>query len=79
MKKKQLQYLLVDFKSLYVILSHLKMLYKSLPTLHSFLLPYFIIKRIERFVNCEVRTVSKIGGIAHSVDEIYEAIAEVIR
>jgi 2-oxoglutarate ferredoxin oxidoreductase subunit alpha len=37
-----------------------------------------ISREIERFVDCKVVPVSKIGGIAHSVDEIYDAINEVI-
>ena len=35
-----------------------------------------ISREIERFVHCEVVPISKIGGIAHSIDEIYEAINE---
>lgn len=35
-----------------------------------------ISREIERFVNCEVIPVPKIGGIAHSIDEIYKAINE---
>lgn len=34
-------------------------------------------REIERFVDCEVVLVSKIGGIPHTVDEIYQAILEV--
>ncbi|MFH1700911.1 MAG: 2-oxoacid:acceptor oxidoreductase subunit alpha [Candidatus Zixiibacteriota bacterium] len=34
-------------------------------------------REIERFVDCKVIPVSKIGGIAHSIDEIYGAIREV--
>lgn len=37
-----------------------------------------ISREIERFVNCEVVPISKIGGIAHSIDEIYKAISEQI-
>lgn len=33
-----------------------------------------ISREIERFVDCEVVSIPKIGGIAHSIDEIYEAI-----
>jgi 2-oxoglutarate ferredoxin oxidoreductase subunit alpha len=36
-----------------------------------------ISREIERFVDCEVVTVSKIGGVSHTVDEIYAAIMEV--
>jgi pyruvate/2-oxoacid:ferredoxin oxidoreductase alpha subunit len=35
-------------------------------------------REIERFVDCEVVSVPKIGGIAHSIDEIYSKIKEVI-
>ncbi len=35
-------------------------------------------REIERFVDCEVISVPKIGGIAHSIDEIYAKIKEVI-
>jgi 2-oxoglutarate ferredoxin oxidoreductase subunit alpha len=31
-------------------------------------------REVERFVNCEVISVPKIGGIAHTIDEIYSAI-----
>ena len=31
-------------------------------------------REIERFVNCDVIPVSKIGGIVHTVDEIYDRI-----
>lgn len=34
-------------------------------------------REIERFVDCEVIPVSKIGGIPHTVDEIHSAIMEV--
>jgi 2-oxoglutarate ferredoxin oxidoreductase subunit alpha len=34
-------------------------------------------REIERFVGCDVIPVSKIGGIPHTVDEIYSAIMEV--
>jgi 2-oxoglutarate ferredoxin oxidoreductase subunit alpha len=37
-----------------------------------------ISREIERFVDCEVISVPKIGGIAHSIDEIYAKIAEVV-
>jgi 2-oxoglutarate ferredoxin oxidoreductase subunit alpha len=33
-----------------------------------------ISREVERFVNCEVIPVPKIGGIAHTIDEIYSAI-----
>ncbi|MFC2094470.1 2-oxoacid:acceptor oxidoreductase subunit alpha [Bacteroidota bacterium] len=33
-----------------------------------------ISREVERFVSCEVISVSKIGGIAHTIDEIYSAI-----
>ncbi|RLF53198.1 MAG: 2-oxoacid:acceptor oxidoreductase subunit alpha [Thermoplasmata archaeon] len=33
-------------------------------------------REIERFVNCEVVPISKIGGIPHTVDEIYHFIKE---
>ena len=35
-----------------------------------------ISREIERFVDCEVVPVSKIGGVTHSIDEIYKAICE---
>lgn len=35
-----------------------------------------ISREIERFVHCEVISIPKIGGIAHSIDEIYEDINE---
>ena len=35
-------------------------------------------REIERFADCEVVSVSKIGGVSHSVDEIYKAIMEAI-
>jgi 2-oxoglutarate ferredoxin oxidoreductase subunit alpha len=35
-------------------------------------------REIERFVDCEVISVPKIGGIVHSIDEIYSKIKEVI-
>lgn len=35
-------------------------------------------REIDRFADCEVVSVSKIGGVSHSVDEIYEAIREAI-
>jgi 2-oxoglutarate ferredoxin oxidoreductase subunit alpha len=31
-------------------------------------------REVERFVNCEVISLPKIGGIAHTIDEIYSAI-----
>ena len=31
-------------------------------------------REVERFVNCEVISVPKIGGVAHTIDEIYSAI-----
>ncbi len=34
-------------------------------------------REIERFVNCDVVSVPKIGGVPHTVDEIYNAIQEV--
>jgi 2-oxoglutarate ferredoxin oxidoreductase subunit alpha len=34
-------------------------------------------REIERFVNCKVVSVPKIGGISHTVDDIYTAITEV--
>ena len=34
-------------------------------------------REIERFAKCKIVPVSKIGGVAHSVDEIYKAIMEV--
>jgi len=30
-------------------------------------------REIERFVRCEVVPIPKIGGIAHTIDEIYSA------
>ncbi len=33
-------------------------------------------REIERFVNCEVLSIPKIGGIVHTIDEIYSAIIE---
>lgn len=35
-------------------------------------------REIERFVDCDVVPVSKIGGIPHTVDDIYKAIMEVV-
>ncbi len=35
-----------------------------------------ISREIERFADCEVVPISKIGGISHSIDEIYRAISE---
>ncbi|MCP4583829.1 MAG: 2-oxoacid:acceptor oxidoreductase subunit alpha [candidate division Zixibacteria bacterium] len=35
-----------------------------------------ISREIERFVDCKVLTVDKIGGIPHTVDEIYQTIQE---
>jgi len=35
-----------------------------------------ISREIERFTDCEVVLISKIGGISHSIDEIYQAISE---
>ncbi len=37
-----------------------------------------ISREIERFVDCEVISVPKIGGVAHSIDEIYAKIEEVV-
>jgi hypothetical protein len=37
-----------------------------------------ISREIERFVDCDVVPVSRIGGIPHSVDEICQAIMEVV-
>lgn len=37
-----------------------------------------ISREIERFVDCEVISVPKIGGVAHTIDEIYSEIQEVI-
>ena len=37
-----------------------------------------ISREIERFVDCEVVSVPKIGGVVHSIDEIYSKIKEVI-
>jgi hypothetical protein len=37
-----------------------------------------ISREIERFVDCEVISVPKIGGVAHTIDEIYSKIQEVI-
>jgi 2-oxoglutarate ferredoxin oxidoreductase subunit alpha len=37
-----------------------------------------ISREIERFVDCEVISIPKIGGIVHSIDEIYSKIKEVI-
>ncbi len=36
-----------------------------------------ISREIERFVNCKVVSVPKIGGVPHTVEEIYDAITEV--
>jgi len=36
-----------------------------------------VAREIERFVKCEVKPVSKIGGVPHTVDEITHAIMEV--
>ena len=36
-----------------------------------------IVREIERFVKCDVKSLSKIGGIPHTVDEITQAITEV--
>ncbi len=33
-------------------------------------------REIERFVNCEVIPISKIGGISHTIDEIYSAMVK---
>lgn len=33
-------------------------------------------REVERFVNCDVHSVPKIGGIAHTIDEIYSAITK---
>ena len=35
-------------------------------------------REVERFVNCDVHSVPKIGGIAHTIDEIYAAILKEI-
>lgn len=35
-----------------------------------------ISREIERFTDCEVVPISKIGGVSHSIDEIYQAISE---
>jgi len=35
-------------------------------------------REIERFVACDVISISKIGGIPHTIDEIHEAIVEVV-
>jgi 2-oxoglutarate ferredoxin oxidoreductase subunit alpha len=35
-----------------------------------------ISREIQRFADCEVISVSKIGGVPHSIDEIYQAIME---
>lgn len=35
-----------------------------------------ISREIERFADCEVVPISKIGGISHSIDEIYQALHE---
>ena len=32
-------------------------------------------REIERFVDCEVSVVPKIGGVVHTVEEIYREIA----
>ncbi|MEE9151134.1 MAG: 2-oxoacid:acceptor oxidoreductase subunit alpha [Thermoplasmata archaeon] len=37
-----------------------------------------ISREIERFVDCDVISVPKIGGVAHSIDEIYAKIKEVV-
>lgn len=37
-----------------------------------------ISREIERFVNCEVISIPKIGGIPHSIDEIHKTISETI-
>jgi len=37
-----------------------------------------ISREVERFVNCEVRPVSKIGGVPHTVAEIHRAIEEAV-
>ena len=37
-----------------------------------------ISREIERFVDCQVVSVPKIGGVPHSVDEIYEAVTEAV-
>jgi hypothetical protein len=33
-----------------------------------------ISREIERFVKCDVVSIPKIGGIAHTIDEIYSAM-----
>ena len=38
-----------------------------------------ISREIERFVDCDVIPVPKIGGIPHTVDEVYQAIMEAAR
>jgi 2-oxoglutarate ferredoxin oxidoreductase subunit alpha len=35
-----------------------------------------LVREIERFVDCEVVPLSKIGGVVHSSQEIYSAISE---
>ena len=37
-----------------------------------------ISREIERFVNCDVHSVSKIGGVAHTINEIVEYIEKII-
>ena len=38
-----------------------------------------ISREVERFVHCEVRPVSKIGGIPHTVNEIHQAIRQAVK
>ena len=35
-------------------------------------------REIERFVDSDVVSVSKIGGIPHTVDDVYRAIVEIV-
>jgi 2-oxoglutarate ferredoxin oxidoreductase subunit alpha len=35
-----------------------------------------VAREIERFVNCDVISIPKIGGVPHSIDEIYKALSE---
>jgi 2-oxoglutarate ferredoxin oxidoreductase subunit alpha len=37
-----------------------------------------ISREIQRFVDCDVIPVSKIGGVPHTVDEIFKAIKKVM-
>jgi 2-oxoglutarate ferredoxin oxidoreductase subunit alpha len=36
-------------------------------------------REVERFTNCEVIPVSKIGGVSHTVDEIYKAVRSALK